>query len=88
MVSTSSLNRLAQQNANVVIETLGDVLLNQYASLEACKLHDIMLNKGLAITSIKKMFCSIKALIYLAIAEHGIEGRNPLFSIYMPDEVQ
>ena len=60
----------------------------EYASLEACKLHDIILNKGLAVTSIKEMFCSIKAVIYLAIAEHGIEGRNPFCSTYMPDEVQ
>tara|TARA_B110000977_G_scaffold194239_1_gene270518 strand:+ start:192 stop:605 length:414 start_codon:yes stop_codon:yes gene_type:complete len=34
------------------------------------------------------MFGSIKAIINLAIAEHGIEGRNPFSSIYMPDEVQ
>jgi integrase len=46
------------------------------------------LNKGLAVTSIKRMFGSIKAIINLAMAEHGIEGRNPFSSIYMPDEVQ
>ena len=34
------------------------------------------------------MFGSIKAIINLAMAEHGIEGRNPFSSIYMPDEVQ
>ena len=44
--------------------------------------------KDLAVTSIKRMFGSIKAIINLAMAEHGIEGRNPFSSIYMPDEVQ
>jgi integrase len=34
------------------------------------------------------VFGSIKAIINLAMAEHGIEGRNPFASIYMPDEVQ
>ena len=33
------------------------------------------------------MFGSIKAIINLAMAEHGIEGRNPFASIYMPDEM-
>ena len=79
--------RAAQRNANVVIETLGDKPINEYASSEAGKLRDALLNKGLAITSIKRMFGSIKAIINLAMAEHGIDGRNPFSSIYMPDEV-
>ena len=77
-----------QRNANVVIEALGDKPINKYASSEAGKLRDVLLNKGLAVTSIKRMFGSIKAIINLAMAEHGIEGRNPFSSIYMPDEVQ
>lgn len=80
--------RAAQRNANIVIEALGDKPINEYASSEAGKLRDVLLNKGLAVTSIKRMFGSIKAIINLAMAEHGIEGRNPFSSIYMPDEVQ
>jgi integrase len=80
--------RAAQRNANIVIETLGNKPINEYASSEAGKLRDVLLNKGLAVTSIKRMFGSIKAIINLAMAEHGIEGRNPFSSIYMPDEVQ
>ena len=80
--------RAAQRNANVVIEALGNKPINEYASSEAGKLRDVLLNKGLAVTSIKRMFGSIKAIINLAMAEHGIEGRNPFSSIYMPDEIQ
>jgi len=80
--------RAAQRNANVVIEALGNKPINEYASSEAGKLRDTLLAKGLAVTSIKRMFGSIKAIINLAMAEHGIEGRNPFSSIYMPDEVQ
>jgi integrase len=80
--------RAAQRNANVVIAALGDKPINEYASSEAGKLRDILLNKGLAVTSIKRMFGSIKAIINLAMAENAIEGRNPFSSIYMPDEVQ
>jgi integrase len=80
--------RAAQRNANVVIEALGNKPINEYASSEAGKLRDTLLAKGLAVTSIKRMFGSTKAIINLAMAEHGIEGRNPFSSIYMPDEVQ
>ena len=78
--------RAAQRNAASVIEVLGDRPINDYASSEAGKLRDALLDKGLAVTSIKRMFGSIKAIINLAMAEHGIEGRNPFANIYMPDE--
>ena len=78
--------RAAQRNAASVIEVLGDRPINDYASSEAGKLRDALLNRGLAVTSIKRMFGSVKAIINLAMAEHGIEGRNPFASIYMPDE--
>ena len=79
--------RAAQRNAASVIEVLGDRPINDYASSEAGKLRDVLLNRGLAVTSIKRMFGSVKAIINLAMAEHGIEGRNPFASIYMPDEM-
>ena len=34
------------------------------------------------------MFGSIKAIINLALAEHGIGGRNSFSSIYIPDEMR
>ena len=79
--------RAAQRNAASVIEVLGDRPINDYASSEAGKLRDALLDRGLAVTSIKRMFGSVKAIINLAMAEHGIEGRNPFASIYMPDEM-
>ena len=79
--------RAAQRNAASVIEVLGDRPINDYASSEAGKLRDALLDKGLAVTSIKRMFGSIKAIINLAMAEHGIEGRNPFASIHMLDEM-
>jgi hypothetical protein len=75
----------AQRNATSVIEVLGDRPINDYASSEASKLREVLLDKGLAVTSIKRMFGSVKTIINLAMAEHGIERRNPFASIYMPD---
>ena len=79
--------RAAKRNAASMIEVLGDRPINDYVSSEAGKLRDALLDRGLAVTSIKRMFGSVKAIINLAMAEHGIEGRNPFASIYMPDEM-
>ena len=86
MVKNKVFTRAAQRNAASVIEVLGDRPIDDYVSSEAGKLRDALLDRGLAVTSIKRMFGSIKAIINLAIAEHGNEGRNPFASIYMPDE--
>ena len=79
--------RAAQRNAASVIEVLRDRPINDYASSEAGKVRDALLDRGLAVTSIKRIFGSLKVIINLAMAEHGIEGRNPFNSIYMPDEM-
>ena len=62
--------------------------INDYASSEAGKLRDALLDRGLAVTPVKRMFGSLKAIINLALAEHGTEGRNPFASIHMPDETK
>ena len=77
----------AQRNAGCVIEVLGDRPINDYASSEAGKLRDAFLDRGLAVTSIKRICGSIRAIINLALAEHGIDTRNPFANIYMPDGV-
>ena len=59
-----------------MIEVLGDRPINDYASSEAGKLRDALLDRGLAVTAIKRMFGSVKAIINLAMAEHGVEGLN------------
>ena len=70
-----------------MIEVLGDRPINDYASSEAGKLRDVLLDRGLAVTSIKRMFGSVKAIMNLAMAGHGIDGRNPFAGIRMPDEM-
>ena len=78
--------RAAERNSSCVIDVLGDRPINAYSSSEAGKLRDMLLNRGLAVSSIKRMFGSIKAIINLSMAEYGIDDRNPFSSIYMPDE--
>jgi len=39
----------------------------------------------LNVASVKRSFATIKAIINLAIAEHGLDIRNPFSSIFMPE---
>ena len=57
---------------NFKMEVLGDRPINDYASSEAGRLRDVLLDRGLAVTSIKRMFGSIKAIINLSMTEYGI----------------
>ena len=77
--------RSALRNAGYTIEILGDKPITDYTSLQAGKVRDVLLDRGLAVTSIKRIFGSIRAIINLALAEHGIDARNPFANIYMPE---
>ncbi|MFP6709304.1 MAG: hypothetical protein VCE75_25430 [Alphaproteobacteria bacterium] len=52
--------RSAQRNAGCVIEVLGDRPINDYASSESGKLRDVFLDRGLAVTSIKRIYMDRK----------------------------
>ena len=45
-----------------------------------------MIAKDLSVLSVKRTFITIKAIINLAIAEHGLDIPNPFSSIFMPEE--
>ena len=54
-----AFTRSAYRNAGCVIEVLGDRPITDYTSLEAGKVRDVLLDRGLAVTSIKRIFGSI-----------------------------
>jgi integrase len=75
----------AMRNAQVVIDILGDRPISEYSTVDAGKVRDALIDGGLAILSVRRSFTTIKAIINLAIAEHGLDIRNPFSAIYMPD---
>ena len=44
-----------------------------------------LIDRGLSVLSVRRSFTTIKAIINLAIAEHGLDMRNPFSSIFMPE---
>ncbi len=80
-----TFHQAAMRNVGVAVDVVGDKPIAEYSTIDAGKVRDAMIAKGLAVLSVKRTFITIKAIINLAIAEHGLDIRNPFSAIYMPD---
>jgi len=80
-----TFHQAAIRNVGVVVDIIGDKPIAEYSTIDAGKVRDAMIASGLAVLSVKRTFITIRAIINLAIAEHGLDMRNPFSAIYMPD---
>ena len=55
-----TFNRAANRNIGTVIDHLGDRSLEDYTSADAAALRDVLLEKGLAVASIRRNFSTIR----------------------------
>ncbi len=78
-------NQAALRNAGVVIDQLGGRPLCDYSTVDAGKLRDALIDRGLSVLTDRRIFTTLKAVIDLAIAEHGLDIRNAFAAIYMPE---
>ena len=68
--------RASNRNIKYVIELLGDLPIDEYSSKDASKFRDYLLDRGLLISSVKRIFSSIRSIINLSISEEGISCIN------------
>jgi len=78
--------RAANRSIKYVIELLGNLPIDDYSSKDASKFRDYLLDKGLLISSVKRIFSSIRSIINLSISEEGINCINAFSKTYMPDK--
>jgi integrase len=76
--------RTVDRNVNYFIESVGNRDLSEYTSTDGAKFRDFLLAKGLAVSSIKRIFSSLGPIIKLMIQEHGLKASSPLAGTYMP----
>ena len=74
------------RNVWVVLGIIGDKPISDFTTIDAGKVCDEMITKGLSVLSVNRTFITIKAIIKLAIAEYGLDIRNPFASIFMLQE--
>ena len=77
--------RAANRSIKYVIELMGDLPIDVYSSKDASKFRDYLLDRGLLISSVKRIFSSIRSIINLSISEEGINCINAFSKTYMPD---
>ena len=85
MGKAKTFHQAALRNAGTVIEICGDRVVTEYRTTDAGKVRDVLIDRGLNVLSVRRSFTTIKAIINLAIAEHGLDMRNPFSSIFMPE---
>ena len=85
MGKAKTFHQAALRNAGTVIEICGDRVVTEYRTTDAGQVRDVLIDKGLSVLSVRRSFTTIKAIINLAIAEHGLDMRNPFSSIFMPE---
>ena len=73
------------RNINAVINLLGDRPIDEYSTSDASILRDHLIDRGLTINTIKRMYSTIRSVINLTINEEGIDCSNAFANTYMPD---
>ena len=85
MGKAKTFHQAALRNAGTVIDIFGNRVVTEYRTTDAGQMRDALIAKGLNVASVKRSFATIKAIINLAISEHGLDIRNPFSSIFMPE---
>ena len=77
--------RTAARNVEYIIKVLGNRPIKSYSSFDASKFRDWLMEQGMSLSTVKRVFSSVKAIINLTIQEHGLNINNPFSKTYMPE---
>jgi len=69
-----------------LIDALGDRHVADYSSSDASAFRDHLFDRGLSSSSVRRAFSSIRAIINLAIKEHGLNCVNGFASTFIPEK--
>ena len=74
-----------ERNVDYVLEAIGNKDLMDYEPSDGGVFRDWLTEKGLASSSVKRVFSTIRAITNLAIAEYGLDMRSPFANVYFPE---
>jgi integrase len=83
-----TFERATIRNIQAVIDQIGDLKLTHYTTLEASKVRDALLSRGLTVLSVRRMFATVNAVFHFAIAEYGLDTKNPFGMVHMPESTR
>lgn len=79
-------HNMVNRNITYLIDAIGDKDLSDFTSSDGAKFRDYLSNRRLSLSSIKRIFASLRPMINLMIEEQGLNVRNPLANTFMLSE--
>jgi len=72
----------ATRSANYTIEAIGNLDLSSYDGKSRGVLRDALLDRGLASSSAKRIFASVKAMVNFVICGYGLKVTTPIYMYF------
>ena len=69
-----------------MIKVLGNKSLKSYSSSDGGKFRDWLLEEGMSVNTVKRVFSSIRSIINIAISEYGLDCSNGFARTYFPND--
>jgi integrase len=79
--------RTATRNVEYVVKVLGNRSIEQYSSADASVFRDWLIDQGMSIKTVKRVFSSIRAIINITITEEGLDCSNAFSKTFFPEDV-
>ena len=83
---TANFFTAARRNVGYVIEHLGDKPLDTYLSSDASAFRDWLISRDLNVTSVKRIFGTVRAVVTLSISESGLNCINAFSKTFLPTQ--
>ena len=77
--------RTARRNAAYVAKVLGNKPITSYATSEAAKFRDWLMEQGMGMKTVKRVFATVRAIVNLSISEEGLDCINAFAKTYFPE---
>ena len=79
---SEGFQRTTERSCGYVIDVCGDKPLAEYTKSDANKFRDALIERGLAGSSITRIFGSVRSVFNFAASEEGLSLTNPFSNIY------
>ena len=83
---TSLFFESSERSIRYLIECLGHDSLTSLEVSDAGRFRDYLFERGMSSSSVKRVFSSVRAVINLAIREHGLSVTNVFSGTFIPDD--
>ncbi len=77
-----TFHRAAERSCGYVIDTCGDKHLSEYTRTDANAFRDMLINRGMAGSSITRVFGTVRAVFNFTSSELGLTMPNPFSGVY------